>query len=65
MRIDVKKVNKNRYMVKCPRLNKLVDSYHECHACMWLSVATAEYVRCRWTQEKEDLYNGRKYYETA
>lgn len=65
MRLEVKKNKKDKYIVKCPRLNKMVDSYDTCHHCEWLSIATAEYVRCRWTQEKEDLQKGRRYYETG
>lgn len=64
MRLEVKENKKGEYMVKCPRLNKMVNSYHICHSCEWLSVATTECVRCRWTKEKEDLLIGKKYYET-
>lgn len=65
MKLDVTTNKKGEDIVKCPRLNKNVDSFHICKSCEWLAVVTGEYVRCRWTQEKEDLKQGRRRYETT
>lgn len=65
MKLEVHETKNGDFMVKCPRVEKLVDSSNECHKCYWCSIATAEFVRCRWTQEKEDIKTGRRYYETS
>lgn len=67
MKIEVKqRKNKDEGgTVHCPRLNQEVDTMRSCHPCYWLAICTAEFVRCRWTKEKEELKTGRRHYEAT
>lgn len=63
MKLEVKYNAKGVGKVLCPRTGKMTESYGVCHHCEWLSIATAESVRCRWTKEKESIKTGRSYWE--
>lgn len=48
--------------VVCPRIKTKVNACRICRSCEWLSMYIADSIRCRWSQEKEDLKYGKKYY---
>ena len=48
--------------IKCPRIEKnTAVSY--CKKCYFLGWVENRKVICRWSQEKEDLIKGNRYYE--
>ena len=49
-------------LVKCPRTEEKTEVPY-CKKCYFLGWVENHKVICRWSQEKEDLIKGNRYYE--
>lgn len=52
-----------RSLVTCPRTGESTDVAMRCKKCRFLGWVEERKVVCRWSQEKEDLLRGERYYE--
>lgn len=65
MKLTIHEARGGEALVTCPRIEKPVDARRICKHCSWLSIINDGIVRCRWTQEKEDLKTGKRFYEAG
>ena len=54
---------KGKDSVTCPRTQEICSATQDCKKCYYLGWVMEYKVTCRWSQQKEDIITGKKYYE--